>query len=105
MVLDALNDSMSINAACRTFHVSKNSIKRWLKRLGPYCCMLCVTNSCNNSLKVMNCTPKCITTSPHRSAKAGRLSCWTGRHGSSGSCDATKESVDSLKQLCKPSAE
>ncbi|GAF83568.1 unnamed protein product, partial [marine sediment metagenome] len=33
MVLDALNDSMSINAACRTFHVSKNSIKRWLKRL------------------------------------------------------------------------
>lgn len=33
MVLDALNDGMSINAACRTFHVNKNSIKRWLKRL------------------------------------------------------------------------
>ena len=24
---------MSINAACRTFYVGKNSIKRWLKRL------------------------------------------------------------------------
>jgi len=33
MVLNALNDGMSINATCRTFHVSKNSIKRWLKRL------------------------------------------------------------------------
>lgn len=33
MVLDALNDGMGINAACRTFHVGKNSIKRWLKRL------------------------------------------------------------------------
>jgi len=32
-VLDALNDGMGINAACRTFHVSKNSVKRWLKRL------------------------------------------------------------------------
>ena len=33
MVLNALNDGMSINATCRTFHVSKNSIKRWSKRL------------------------------------------------------------------------
>jgi hypothetical protein len=33
MVLDALNEGMGINAACRTFHVGKNSIKRWLKRL------------------------------------------------------------------------
>lgn len=32
-VLDALNDGMGINAACRTFQVGKNSIKRWLKRL------------------------------------------------------------------------
>ena len=33
LVLDALNDGMGINAACRTFHVGKNSIKRWVKRL------------------------------------------------------------------------
>jgi transposase-like protein len=33
-VLDAVNDGMGLNAACRTFHVGKNSIRRWLKRLG-----------------------------------------------------------------------
>jgi len=33
MVLDALNEGLGINAACRTFHVGKNSIKRWLERL------------------------------------------------------------------------
>ena len=33
MVLEAINEGMGINAACRTFHVGKNSIKRWLKRL------------------------------------------------------------------------
>ena len=34
LVLNAINDGMSINAACRTFGTSKKSIKRWLKRLG-----------------------------------------------------------------------
>ena len=34
MVLEAVNDGQGINAACRTFHVGKNSIKRWLERLG-----------------------------------------------------------------------
>ena len=33
-VLEAINDGLGLNAACRTFHVGKNSIKRWLKRLG-----------------------------------------------------------------------
>ena len=32
-VLEALNDGMGINAACRTFRVSKNSLYRWLTRL------------------------------------------------------------------------
>jgi transposase-like protein len=34
LVLEAINDGMGLNAACRTFHVGKNSIKRWLSRLG-----------------------------------------------------------------------
>ena len=34
MVLNAVNDGMGINAACRTFQVGKNSIKRWLQRVG-----------------------------------------------------------------------
>ena len=33
-VLNAVNDGMGINADCRTFQVGKNSIKRWLQRLG-----------------------------------------------------------------------
>ena len=33
-ILEAINDGMGLNAACRTFHVGKNSIKRWLNRLG-----------------------------------------------------------------------
>lgn len=32
-ILDALNEGLGINAACRIFKVSKNSIKRWLRRL------------------------------------------------------------------------
>jgi len=33
MVLEAINDGLSINAACRTFHTGKNSIRRWTNRL------------------------------------------------------------------------
>ena len=32
-VLQALNDGMGINAACRTFHLSKNTVYDWLERL------------------------------------------------------------------------
>jgi len=34
MILDALNDGMGINAACRVFKVSKNTIYSWLERVG-----------------------------------------------------------------------
>jgi len=34
LVLEAINDGMGLNAACRTFRVGKNSLKRWLSRLG-----------------------------------------------------------------------
>jgi hypothetical protein len=33
-MLEAINDGMGLNAACRTFHVGKNTIKRWVSRLG-----------------------------------------------------------------------
>ena len=32
--LDRVFAPYALNAACRTFHVGKNSIKRWLSRLG-----------------------------------------------------------------------
>lgn len=34
-IFDALNDGMGVNAACRTFHVSKNTLSDWQARLGP----------------------------------------------------------------------
>ncbi len=34
VVLEAINDGMGINAACRTFKTTKKSIKLWLERLG-----------------------------------------------------------------------
>jgi hypothetical protein len=33
-VLNAVNDGMGINATCRTFQVGKQTIRRWLQRLG-----------------------------------------------------------------------
>lgn len=35
LMLDALNEGMGINAACRVFHVGKNAIRRGLKRFSP----------------------------------------------------------------------
>jgi len=32
--LEAINEGMGINAACRTFKTTRKSIKRWLERLG-----------------------------------------------------------------------
>lgn len=34
LILEAINDGMGLNAVCRTFHVGKNSLKRWVSRLG-----------------------------------------------------------------------
>lgn len=34
MVLDALNDGLSVNATCRTFHVAKNTVYLWQRRVG-----------------------------------------------------------------------
>jgi transposase-like protein len=34
-ILEALNDGMSLNATCRIFHVSKNTIALWHERLSP----------------------------------------------------------------------
>jgi transposase-like protein/IS1 family transposase len=34
-ILEALNDGLSVNATCRTFHVSKNTLRIWQDRLSP----------------------------------------------------------------------
>ena len=32
-ILDALNDGLGVSATCRTFHVSKNTLRNWRERL------------------------------------------------------------------------
>ena len=34
-ILEAVNDGLSVNAACRTFHVSKNTLRAGQERLSP----------------------------------------------------------------------
>ena len=34
-IWEALNDGRSVNATCRTFHVSKNTLRSWQERLSP----------------------------------------------------------------------
>ena len=34
-ILEALNDGLGVNATCRTFHVSKNTLRSWQERLSP----------------------------------------------------------------------
>ena len=34
LIAEAINDRMGLKAACRIFHVGKNSLKRWVSRLG-----------------------------------------------------------------------
>jgi transposase-like protein len=35
LILEALQEGLGVNAACRTFHVSKNTLTRWMIRLAP----------------------------------------------------------------------
>lgn len=51
MVLDAINNGLGINAACATFHVSKNSIYLWQARLGGLKEVLLVYALCQQFLE------------------------------------------------------
>ncbi len=84
LVLNALNDGMSLNAACRTFGTTNKSIKRWLERLGGLKETLLLYalchQFCSKSLKVTNYIPKLIRINQPPSQKAGPLhlvSSWT----------------------------
>ncbi len=51
MVLDAINNGMGINAACKTFHVGKNSIYRWQTRLAALKPVLLLYALCHQFIK------------------------------------------------------
>jgi hypothetical protein len=50
-ILEALNDGLSLNAACRTFHVSKNTIRIWQDRLSPVKDALLLYTLCHQFLQ------------------------------------------------------
>jgi hypothetical protein len=52
-VLNAVNDGMGINAACRTFQVGKQTIRRWLQRLGDLCETLLVYALCHQFIQLL----------------------------------------------------
>jgi len=59
-ILQALNEGLGVNAVCRVFGVSKNSLYRWQQRLSAEThgsgCMPCVISFSISWSKAMNCT-------------------------------------------------
>lgn len=53
LILSAVNDGMGINAACRTFHVSKNSIKKWERLLSPVKKVLTLYSLCHKFIQLV----------------------------------------------------
>lgn len=51
-VLQAVNEGLGINAICRTFQVSKNTIKRWISRLGGLKETLLVYTLCHQFIQL-----------------------------------------------------
>ena len=52
LILEAINDGMGLNATCRTFHVGKNTVKRWIKRLGDLKETLLVYTLCHQFIQL-----------------------------------------------------
>jgi hypothetical protein len=50
-ILTAVHEGLAINAACRTFHVSKNSIKTWERRLSGVKQVLLLYSLCHQFLQ------------------------------------------------------
>ena len=51
LILNALTEGMGINALCRVFHVSKNSIYRWQERLSELKKTLLLYSLCHQFLQ------------------------------------------------------
>jgi transposase-like protein len=52
-VLEAINDGMGINAACRRFKTTRRTINRWIERLGKLTDVLLLYALCHQFLEVI----------------------------------------------------
>ena len=89
LILQSLNEGQGINAVCRVFEVSKNSIYRWQERLSELKSPLMLYALCQQFLHLLiegdELYTKVKKTWHLRSVKAGRLCLWTGLPASCGS--------------------
>ena len=83
LILQALNEGLGVNAVCRLFRVSKNSLYRWQERLSDLKPTLLLYALCHQFLNLMvegdELYTKVKKTFPRRTLKGGLSYCWSGR--------------------------
>ena len=88
-IVQALNEGLGVNAVCRVFGVSKNSLYRWQERLSDLKPTLLLYALCHQFLTLMvegdELYTKVKKTFPQRTLKGGLLYCWSGGLALSGS--------------------
>jgi transposase-like protein len=87
-ILQALNEGLGVNAVCRVFGVSKNSLYRWQERLSDLKPTLLLYALCHQFLNLViegdELYTKVKKTFPRRTLKGGPSYCWSERLALSG---------------------
>jgi transposase-like protein len=90
LILQALNEGLGVNAVCRLFRVSKNSLYRWQERLSDLKPTLLLYALCHQFLNLVvegdELYTKVKKTFPPRTLKGGPSYCWSGLLALSGNC-------------------
>jgi hypothetical protein len=83
LILQALNEGLGVNAVCRLFRVSKNSLYRWQERLSDLKPTLLLYARCHQFLNLVVEGDELYTqvkkTCPPRMLKGGPSYCWSER--------------------------
>src|ERR687895_2144050 len=81
-IVQALNEGLGVNAVCRLFRVSKNSLYRWQERLSDLKPTLWLYALCHQFLDLVvegdELYTKVKKIFPPRMLKGGPSSCWSG---------------------------
>jgi hypothetical protein len=82
LIVQALNEGLGVNAVCRLFRVSKNSLYRWQERLSDLKPTLLLYALCHQFLDLVvegdELYTKVKKIFPPRMLKGGPSSCWSG---------------------------
>jgi transposase-like protein len=98
LILQVLNEGLGVNAVCRLFRVSKNSLYRWQERLSDLKPTLLLYALCHQFLNLMiegdELYTKVKKTFPPRTLKGGPSSCWSELLALSGNCGVDVRTVN-----------